>query len=61
VFVVMPLLFYIVVMALLAASVRLGSEIPPERRGTIKTFWEDTDTEEITKMDVGDEGASEEG
>jgi MFS family permease len=51
VFVVMPLIFYIAVMALLQASVRLGSEIPAERRGTIKTFWEDTDTEEITVMD----------
>ena len=48
----MPLIFYIIVMVLLQASIRLGTEIPPERRGTIKTFWEDTDTEEITRMDA---------
>jgi len=58
VFVVMPLIFYIVVMALLQASIRLGAEIPAERRGTLKTFWEEADTEEITRMDA-EEPASE--
>jgi hypothetical protein len=29
----------------------LGSEIPPERYGTLKTFWEETDTEEVTEME----------
>ena len=62
VFVVMPLIFYIAVMALLQASIRFGSEIPPEMRGTVKAFWEDTDTEEITRMDTdADEDASDEG
>ena len=56
VFVVMPLIFYVAVMALLQMSIRLGSEIPPERRGTVKTFWEETDTEEITRMDAPSEG-----
>jgi hypothetical protein len=57
-FVVMPLIFYVAVVGLLQASVRLGTEIPPERRGTVKTFWEDPDTEEITRMDA--EGATDE-
>ena len=51
IFVVMPLVFYLVVTGLLQASVRLGSQIPPEGRGTLKTFWEDTDTEEVTAME----------
>ena len=52
----MPLIFYVAIMALLQMSIRLGSEIPPERRGTVKTFWEETDTEEVTKMDAPSEG-----
>ena len=50
-FVIMPLIFWIVIMALLQASVRYGAEIPPEQRGTIKTFWDEQDAEEITRMD----------
>ena len=51
VYVAMPIVFYLVVTGLLTASVRLGSQIPPERYGTFKTFWEETDTDEVTQME----------
>jgi len=52
---IMPVVFYIVVMALLRVSVGLGGEELAPGTGVAKTYWDAPETEEISDMDEEDD------
>jgi MFS family permease len=55
---IMPVVFYGIVVALLRISAQLAGDEEEVREGVLRTYWEASETEEITSMDE-DEGVAE--
>jgi MFS family permease len=52
---IMPVVFYIVILALLRASSALSHEEEPVEGGVLKTYWEQPEDADISSMDAEDE------
>jgi hypothetical protein len=52
---IMPVVFYIVILALLRASAALSDEEKPVAGGVMQTYWEQPEDAEISSMDAEDE------